>query len=122
MEMRGSGMIVVVREGASTEEHAEIRELLANVSSAGDALHAVIWGTETLFCLPDSPVVHVEVERLRDHPAVERVDSIATPYQLASRAFQSEKTTVPVGNLKIGGGEPVIMAGPCSVENETQIM
>ena len=115
-------MIVVVREGTSTEERAEITELLANVSGAGAALQTVTWGTDTLLCLPESLVAHVEVERLLDHPAVKRVESIATPYQLASRVFQAEKTTVPVGNLKIGGGETVIMAGPCSVESETQIM
>jgi 3-deoxy-7-phosphoheptulonate synthase len=115
-------MIVKLREGTSSEEGAEIRERLANVSGAGAALQTVKWGSDTLFCLPDSPVALVELERLLEHPAVERMELIGTPYQLASRAFQAEKTAVPVGNLKIGGGEPVIMAGPCSVESETQIM
>jgi 3-deoxy-7-phosphoheptulonate synthase len=115
-------MIVVVREGASTGERAEIAQLLANMSGAGAALKEVTWGTNILFCLPDGTATDFEVERLLRLPAVERMELIATPYQLASRAFQARKTTVPVGNLQIGGGEPIIMAGPCSVESEAQIM
>lgn len=115
-------MIVVLREGTSTAAGSEIAELLASVSGPGAALQTVTWGTDTLFCLPDGSVTHIELEHLQGHPAVERVESIAVPYQLASRAFQAEKTIVPVGNVRIGGGEPVIMAGPCSVESETQIM
>jgi 3-deoxy-7-phosphoheptulonate synthase len=52
-------------------------------------------------------------------------DAAATPsasYRLASRVAYPEKTVVRVGEAHIGAGRPVVIAGPCSVENETQII
>jgi len=52
-------------------------------------------------------------------------DAAATPsasYRLASRVAYPEKTVVRVGDARIGAGRPVVIAGPCSVENETQII
>ncbi|HEX8727802.1 MAG TPA: 3-deoxy-7-phosphoheptulonate synthase [Ktedonobacterales bacterium] len=46
----------------------------------------------------------------------------SAPYRLASRAVYPEKTTVRVGNAVIGAGHPVVIAGPCSVEGESQII
>src|SRR5689334_10351554 len=44
------------------------------------------------------------------------------PYPLASRALHPEKTTIRVGEALIGGATPVIIAGPCSIEDEGQIV
>lgn len=44
------------------------------------------------------------------------------PYKLASRAHKHDDTIVEVGGIKIGGGNFVVMAGPCSVESEEQLM
>ena len=116
-------MIVVVREGASTGERAEIAELLAKISGVTAAtLQTVRWGAHAVFCLPEYRLAEREIKRLLGYPAVERVVSVTTAYQLASSTFQAEKTVVSVRGLQIGGGEPVIIAGPCSVENEAQIM
>jgi 3-deoxy-7-phosphoheptulonate synthase len=46
----------------------------------------------------------------------------SAPYRLASRASYPEKTVVQVGDARIGSGRPVVIAGPCSVESETQII
>lgn len=54
-------------------------------------------------------------------PGVEQVISILEPYKLASRKFHPDNTLVKVKDVSIGGIEPVIMAGPCSVETEEQI-
>ncbi len=43
------------------------------------------------------------------------------PYKLASRSFKPEPTVVSVGNLRIGGDEVVVMAGPCAAETEDQV-
>jgi 3-deoxy-7-phosphoheptulonate synthase len=51
----------------------------------------------------------------------ERTDG-GTPYRLASRAAHPEKTTIRVGDVVIGGADPVIIAGPCSVEDGDQMM
>lgn len=54
--------------------------------------------------------------RLEDAPA------FSAPYRLASRAAHPEKTVVRVGDARIGAGRPVVIAGPCSVEGEAQII
>jgi 3-deoxy-7-phosphoheptulonate synthase len=115
-------MIVVVRQGTSSTECAQIRELLSKNSGDLSEVQTVSWGDDLLFCLPDNELSKIAEIRLQAHPAVRRIVPIATPYQLASRDFQGEKTLVKIGNLQIGGPRHVIMAGPCSVESESQIM
>jgi 3-deoxy-7-phosphoheptulonate synthase len=55
-------------------------------------------------------------------PGVSEVVIISKPYKLASREFHPEATIVQVGDTCIGGPDPVIMAGPCSVEDEEQMV
>jgi 3-deoxy-7-phosphoheptulonate synthase len=55
-------------------------------------------------------------------PGVERVVPILKPFKLASREFKAEDTVFPLGEHRIGGGEVVVMAGPCSVESRNQII
>ena len=44
------------------------------------------------------------------------------PYRLAARTDAHQATIVDLGSVKIGGGQPVVMAGPCSVESESQLL
>ena len=55
-------------------------------------------------------------------PGVDRVMPISRPYKTASREFKPENTTFSLGDLKIGGEEVIIMAGPCSVESRSQLL
>ncbi|MBA3947000.1 MAG: 3-deoxy-7-phosphoheptulonate synthase [Herpetosiphonaceae bacterium] len=59
---------------------------------------------------------------LESMSGVDRTVRISQPYKLASRAFHPQRTIVQVGNVAIGGDEIVVIAGPCSVESETQIV
>jgi 3-deoxy-7-phosphoheptulonate synthase len=52
---------------------------------------------------------------------VKEVHRIMAPYKLASRAFKPQGSIVKIGDVEIGGGAVVVMAGPCSVENRDQI-
>ena len=52
---------------------------------------------------------------------VHEVLRITEPYKLASRTFRPEKTIVSVGDLRIGGDEVIVIAGPCSAETEEQV-
>ena len=52
---------------------------------------------------------------------VHEVVRITEPYKLASRTFKPEKTIVSVGDLRIGGDEVIVIAGPCSAETEEQV-
>ncbi len=53
---------------------------------------------------------------------VDRVMPITRPYKLASREFRPEDSVFPIDGVKIGGSGIVIIAGPCSVENRTQLL
>jgi len=64
----------------------------------------------------------IKKEQLSLLPHVESVINILKPYKLASREFRRENTIVDVAGVKIGGNEIVMMAGPCSVESEEQLM
>lgn len=63
-------------------------------------------------------------ERLEALPGVEQTIRISKPYKLASRDFQPASTVVEVGDgrVRIGGDAVVMMAGPCTVESERQLL
>jgi 3-deoxy-7-phosphoheptulonate synthase len=52
---------------------------------------------------------------------VQEVLRITEPYKLAGRTFKSENSVVAVGDVRIGGDEVIVMAGPCSAETEEQV-
>lgn len=55
-------------------------------------------------------------------PGIHEILQITKPFKLASREFQPRNTVVDVGGVAIGGEDPVVMAGPCSVENEAMLL
>lgn len=55
-------------------------------------------------------------------PGVESVTRIMKPYKLASREFKPENSLVSIGGVEVGGKRVVVMAGPCAIENEKQLM
>ncbi len=61
-------------------------------------------------------------ERLSSYPAVEKIIHVSEPYQLTSRKLKPKGSVIDVDGVKIGGGETVVMAGPCSVEGEEQLL
>jgi len=114
-------MVVIVRADASAEERAELSRLL---DSTGDSMPATTVATPVgdVLCLPARAISDQILESVRTSPAVARIVSVDTSYQLASRQLVPEKTVVRVGPVAIGSGKPVVIAGPCSVESEAQIM
>ena len=64
----------------------------------------------------------VDMDRILAIDTVLDVQRVKEPYKRASRKFKPKDTIVKVGNVEIGGNNLVMMAGPCSVENEEQIM
>jgi 3-deoxy-7-phosphoheptulonate synthase len=111
-------MIIVLEPGCSMRNKAEIVRLLegeglrVQVSeSAGCSLVGVIGpGAETL------------AARLGAMPGVREVRPVAPAYPLVSREHHPEPTRVKVDDVTIGGDEVVVIAGPCAVESETQLM
>src|SRR5712692_194335 len=62
------------------------------------------------------------MESVEALPQGEKVVRISAPYKFVSKEFRKEKTRIKVNGTEIGGDEFVVMAGPCSVESEKQIM
>ena len=58
---------------------------------------------------------------LEAFPGVSKVIRILEPYKLTSRNFHPKNTIIKVNDIQIGGLEPILFAGPCSVETEEQI-
>jgi 3-deoxy-7-phosphoheptulonate synthase len=62
------------------------------------------------------------LESIEAMPQVEKAVRISAPYKFVSREFRSARTQVRANGVEIGGDEFIVMAGPCSVESESQIM
>src|SRR6185437_13958058 len=116
-EVRDTRMVVVLREDASAEERQAVGALL---SDAGIAARAVRWVEHDLY-IPEAALSSSLQQTLTALPAVERCVAVESPYVLASRELHPEKSLVRVGHAVFGGADPVLIAGPCSVEDEAQI-
>ena len=64
----------------------------------------------------------IDIELLEDLDIVESVKRISDPFKSANRKFHPEDSVIEVGDLKIGGGNFQLIAGPCSVESQEQIL
>jgi len=66
---------------------------------------------------------YVDDTTIRDLPGVSQVIHVSKPYKLVSRDFHPKNTIVKIGGVEIGEGKrPVVVAGPCAVESEAQIL
>ena len=63
----------------------------------------------------------IDTREFELYDGVQEVVRISEPYKLSSRTFKREKTIVKARGVEIGGSEVVIMAGPCTIESETQL-
>ena len=111
-------MIVVMEKGATAEQ---IHHMAERVESLGLKAH-VIQGTERTVIAAIGEKRDGTKESLESGPGVDEVVPILAPYKVASREVKKEPTQVVVGSLKVGGGAIGIIAGPCSVESEEQIL
>ncbi|HZN33045.1 MAG TPA: 3-deoxy-7-phosphoheptulonate synthase [Pirellulaceae bacterium] len=111
-------MIVVMEQGATAEQ---IRHMAERVESLGLKAH-VIQGTERTVIAAIGEKRDGTRESLASGPGVESVMPILAPYKVASREVKKEPTQVAVRSLRVGAGHVGIIAGPCSVESEEQIL
>ncbi|HUF48137.1 MAG TPA: 3-deoxy-7-phosphoheptulonate synthase [Vicinamibacterales bacterium] len=111
-----SDMVVVMQERATEEQ---IQTVVAQLVGMGFDVHRSTGASRTVLGAVGSgqgdPAL-VEVQA-----GVKEVVRISEPYKLASRTFRPENTVIAVGDLRIGGEEVVVMAGPCSAETEEQV-
>ena len=64
----------------------------------------------------------IDIDLLRGLDIIDNVMRISEPFKKANRKFHPEDSVIDIGGVKIGGGNFAVMAGPCSVENEEQII
>jgi 3-deoxy-7-phosphoheptulonate synthase len=111
-------MIVVMKHAASEED---ITAMIAHVESLG-MKPVVLRGTERTVIAAIGEERTANVGQLESGPGVDEVLPILAPYKLASRELKSEQTVITARSFVCGGGTIGVMAGPCSVENEEQIV
>ena len=111
-------MMVIMRRGYSQQEFDAILQRLKELELTG---HPIVGVERTVIAV----VGHIYPElgdELETMSGVEDTVPISAPYKLAGRETKQEDTVVKVGPVEIGSGRTVIIAGPCAVENEQQIM
>lgn len=112
-------MLIVMNHSATQEQ---IRSVEKAVEAMG--LHASpIPGSERTAIGVLGNQGYVDDSTIRELPGVVECIHVSKPYKLVSRDFHPEPTIVEVGPVKIGNGQPpVVMAGPCSIESEAQML
>ncbi len=111
-------MIVVMRRNAPEQD---IQHMIQQVESLG-LKPTVLRGTERTVIAAIGDERNVPVGILESGPSVDEVLPVLAPYKIASLETKSEATVVQAGSLSVGGGKLGIIAGPCSVESEEQIV
>ncbi len=114
-------MIIILTPGATEEE---LNTLVKNIQDRGYSAHISRGVEKTIVGAIGAPDEDKAViaEQLSSFPFVERVVPILKPYKLVGRDFHPDKSIIRVGGVDIGGQKVVVMAGPCSVESEEQVM
>jgi 3-deoxy-7-phosphoheptulonate synthase len=110
-------MVIVMVAGATNKEVEDV----ALFVNENDARAHISQGEERTIIGVIGYKHRVRKEHLLILPGVEKVIPISKPYKLVSREFKSDNTVIPLNGVRIGE-EVVIMAGPCSVESEKQIL
>ena len=112
-------MIISMKLHASPQEIADVRR---QVEHFGYKVHSIEGEERVVIGVVGVGDVTACLESVESMPQVEKVVRISAPYKFVSKQFRSAKTRVRVNGTEIGGDEFVVMAGPCSVESEAQIM
>jgi len=111
-------MIVVLKPGIQTDKRDQLIDWLKN---QGLGVHISEGAYQTVLGLIGD--THgVDQDLIASLGIVDSVKRVTEPFKCCNRKFHPEDTIVQVGDVKIGGGNFVMIAGPCSVESEEQIV
>lgn len=111
-------MVVLLKKNA---DEKQLENLVAWLASLGIDVHKSEGEYETVLGLIGD-TSKVDIDFIQSLGIVENVTRISEPYKNANRKFHPEDSVVEVAGHKIGGGHFQIIAGPCSVESEEQII
>jgi 3-deoxy-7-phosphoheptulonate synthase len=112
-------MIIVMKPQVQEEQMAEV---IRRIEALGFRAHVSRGEVRTIIGAVGDERGKAGLQSLEALPGVDRIVPILQPFKLASREVKPSKTIVRVGDVEIGGERVCIMAGPCSVETEEQIL
>ncbi len=112
-------MIIVMKRGAS---ETLVEETIRWVESVGYNTHISRGAKQTIIGAVGDQRGKEHLKFVESLPGVEKTIPILKPYKLASREAKEGNTVIRVGDVEIGGGDFTVMAGPCSVESDEQLM
>jgi 3-deoxy-7-phosphoheptulonate synthase len=111
-------MIVVMEREATLEQ---VEHMVKRVEALGLKSHVIVGTERTVIAAIGEKRQEVR-QSLESGPGVAEVVPILAPYKVASREVKPEPTVINCGSLRVGGVHVGVIAGPCSVENEEQIL
>jgi 3-deoxy-7-phosphoheptulonate synthase len=113
-------MIISMKRNATQEE---IDSVIRRIQDFGYKIHTIQGEERVVIGAIGIGDTSACLESLEAMPCVEKAVRISAPYKFVSREFKPTKTVITVGgDLPVGGGDFIVMAGPCSVESEEQIL
>ncbi len=111
-------MFIVVRQGHTEKDIVDILDRLSRMGFTGHVSKGV---ERTVIGIVGKTYPELK-DAVETWPLVDEVVPISKPYKLASREFKPVDTTIKIKNATVGGKTLAIIAGPCAVESEEQVM
>ena len=111
-------MIIVMRRNATSQN---VKEVMNKIKAAG-LTPVTIEGAERNVIGVTGNTASLDIRKLRADKTISEVLRVSEPYKLANRSFHPDNTQIQVDDQIIGGERLAIMAGPCSVEGEEEII
>lgn len=112
--------MIIVMKAAATEE--DLQRVIRTIEELGYQSHVIRGTQRSVVGAVGDERGKARLQSLEALPGVESVVPILQPFKLASREFKATKTIVRVRDVEIGGDRLPVVAGPCSVESEDQIL
>ena len=111
-------MIITLKKGTTDNQ---INDFVSTMNEKGFGVHVSKGENLTILGLLGD-TSNIETEQIEAYPVVDKVKRISAPYKMASRTFHPENTIIKVGDAEFGGSDIPVIAGPCSVETEEQVI
>lgn len=112
-------MIIVMKKGADEDK---LEKVIEWIESVGYKPHVSKGVERTIIGAVGDEREKVRLMAAENMPGVEKVMPILQPYKLASRETRDGDTVIEIGDVQVGGPKCVVIAGPCAVESESQLM
>ena len=113
-------MIVVMKDGATKDQIEKVQSTIIEIGYKHHIIKGVL--KSVIGVVGDDRGKLNHLERLSLLEGVEKVVPIVQPFKLASREIHNENSVINVGNVEVGNKKIPVIAGPCSVENEEQML